>query len=55
MRASFENQDQEEVVVHVPTEEFFALHHVDATNMELWDHMNLSGFFELPADRKSVV
>ena len=47
--ASFENKNQEEVVVHVPTAEFFELHSLSKDNLELWEHMNLQGFFELPA------
>ena len=49
LRASFENENQEEVVVHVPTAEFFELHHLSEDNLELWEHMNLQGFFELLA------
>ena len=48
LRASFENENQEEIVVHVPIEEFFELHNLSKDNMELWEHMNLKGFFELP-------
>ena len=33
--------------MHVPTVPFFALHTVDAHARELWEHMNLRGFFEL--------
>ena len=49
LRASFENENQEEIVVHVPTSEFFELHNLSEDNLELWEHMNLQGFFELPA------
>ena len=49
LRASFKNENQEEVVVHVPTAEFFELHSLLEDNLELWEHMNLQGFFELPA------
>ena len=49
LRGSFENESQEEVVVHVPTAEFFELHSLSNDNLELWEHMNLQGFFELPA------
>ena len=49
LRASFENENQEEVVVHVPIDEFYELHNLSKDNMELWEHMNLKGFFELPA------
>ena len=45
LRASFENENQEEIVVHVPTVEFFELHHLSKDNLELWEHMNLQGFF----------
>ena len=48
LRAFFENERQEEVLAHVPTAQFFALHTLDPQNMGLWDHMNLRGFFELP-------
>ena len=49
LRALFKNENQEEVVVHVPTTEFYELHNLSEDNMELWEHMNLKGFFELPA------
>ena len=49
LRALFENKNQEQVVVHVPTVEFLELHHLSDENMKLWEHMNLKGFFELPA------
>ena len=49
LRGSFKNDSQEEVVVHVPTVEFFELHSLSEDNLELWEHMNLQGFFELPA------
>ena len=49
LRVSFENENQEDVVVHVPTVEFYELHNLSEDNMELWEHMNLKGFFELPA------
>ena len=49
LRGSFENESQEEVVVRVPTAEFFELHRLSEDNLELWEHMNLQGFFELPA------
>ena len=49
LRTSFENENQEEVVVHVPIVEFYELHNLSKDNMELWEHMNLKGFFELPA------
>ena len=34
-------------MVHVPTAEFYKLHHLSDDNMELWEHMNLKGFLEL--------
>ena len=49
LRTSFENENQEQVVVHVPTTQFYELHHLNDDNMELWEHMSLKGFFELPA------
>ena len=49
LRGPFENKKQEEVVVHVPNAEFFELHSLSEDNLELWEHMNLQGFFELPA------
>ena len=49
LRASFEYENKQEVVVHVPTVEFYKLHNLSKDNMELWEHMNLKGFFELPA------
>ena len=49
LRASFEDENQEQVVVHVPTAKFYELHNLSENNMELWEHMNLKGFFELPA------
>ena len=49
LRGSFKNKNQEEVVVHVPTAEFFELHRLSEDNLDLWEHMNLQGFFELPA------
>ena len=49
LRASFENKNQESIVVHAPIIEFFAFHTLNLENMELWEHMNLKGFFELPA------
>ena len=48
LRAFFKNKNQEEIVVHVPTAEFFELHNLTEDNLELWEHMNLKGFFELP-------
>ena len=36
-------------MVHVPIAEFFELHNLSKDNLELWEHMNLKGFFELPA------
>lgn len=36
-------------MVHVSTLQFFALHTLDPASMELWDHMNLCAYFELPA------
>ena len=47
LRVSFENESQEQVVVHVRTIEFYELHHLSDENMEMWEHMNLKGFFEL--------
>ena len=41
LRASFENENQEEVVVHVPIAEFFELHSLSEDNLELWEHINL--------------
>ena len=35
LRGSFENESQEEVVVHVPTVEFFELHRLSEDNLEL--------------------
>ena len=35
LRALFENQNQEQVVVHMPTAEFFEFHHLSDENMEL--------------------
>ena len=49
LRASFKNENQEEIVVHVPTAKFFELHRLSEDNLELWEHMNLQGFFELSA------
>ena len=49
LKASFENKSQEEIVVHVPTAEFFELHNLFEDNLELWKHMNLQVFFELLA------
>ena len=49
LRASFENENQEEIVVHVPIAEFFELDNLYEDNLELWEHMNLQGFFKLPA------
>ena len=49
LRASFKNENQEEIVVHVSTTDFFKLHNLSEDNLELWEHMNLKGFFELPA------
>ena len=49
LRGLFKNESQEEVVVHVPTAEFYELHCLSEDNLELWEHMNLQGFFELPA------
>ena len=47
--ASFKNENQEEVVVHVPTTKFYEFHNLNDDDMELWEHMNLKGFFELRA------
>lgn len=47
MRGYFLNADGEQVCVHVPTESFFVLHQ-DQQAMDLWDRMNLQGFFQLP-------
>ena len=49
LKASFKNKNQEEIVVHVPIVEFFELHNLNEDNLELWEHMNLKGFFELLA------
>ena len=35
LRGSFENESQEEVVVHVPTAEFYELHRRSEDNLEL--------------------
>ena len=32
----------------MPTAEFYELHNLSKDNMELWEHMNLKGFFEFP-------
>ena len=48
LRASFKNKNQEEIV-NVRTVEFFELHHLSEDKLELWEHMNIQGFFELPA------
>ena len=32
----------------MPTIEFYKLHNLSENSMELWKHMNLKGFFELP-------
>lgn len=34
--------------MHIPTIPFFALHALDPHAHDLWEHMNLRGFFELP-------
>ena len=34
LSASFENENQEEIVVHVPTAEFFKLHNLSEDNLE---------------------
>ena len=47
LRVFFENERGEEVLVHVPTTQFFALHTLNPRDMDLWDHMNLRGFFKL--------
>ena len=49
VRAFFENENQEQIAVHVSTRELFALHTLNLENIELWEHMNLKGFFELLA------
>ena len=49
LRVSFKNENQEQLVVCVPIAEFYKLHHLSEENMELWEHMNLKGFFELLA------
>ena len=49
LRGMFENEHGEQVVVHVPTRQFFELHRLNPADMEIWDHMNLRGYFELPA------
>ena len=33
----------------MPIAKFYELHNLSKDNMELWEHMNLKGFFELPA------
>ena len=48
LKASFENDEGETMVVHIGTEQFFALHNLNPQDMELWEDMNLQGFFELP-------
>ena len=48
LRASFKNENQEEIVVPVPAAEFFELHHLSNDDLELWEHMNLQGFLEWP-------
>ena len=40
LRALFKNENQEQVVVHVPIAEFYELHNLNEDNMELWEHMN---------------
>ena len=47
-RVFFDNERGEQVLAHVPTAQFFALHTLNPRDMDLWDHMNLWGFFELP-------
>ena len=47
MRAAFTNDEGEEVVVHVATEQFFILHTLRAEDMTIWESMNLNGFFGL--------
>ena len=47
LRVFFENERREEVLAHVPTAQFFALHTLNPRDMDLWDHMNLRGFFKL--------
>ncbi len=49
LRGMFKNEHGEQVVVHVPTRQFFELHRLNPDDMEIWDHMNLRGYFELPA------
>ena len=47
MRATFTNDEGEEVVVHVVTAQFFALHTLRGEDMAIWESMNLNGFFGL--------
>lgn len=47
MRGYFLNEREEKILVHVPTTQFFSLHTLTPANMDLGEHMNLQGFFEL--------
>ena len=49
LKTSCENENEKSIVVHALTTEFFMLHTLNLDDMELWDHMNLKGFFELLA------
>ena len=49
LRASFENDKGETIVVHVATTQFLELHRLNKEDMEIWEGMNLNGFFNLPA------
>ena len=49
LKASFENDEGETIVVHVATAQFFELHRMNEQDMDIWEDMNLNGFFNLPA------
>lgn len=41
------NEHEDKVLFHIPIAQLFELHRLNTTNLHLWDHMNLKGFFEL--------
>ena len=45
---SLKDDQKGEIMVHIPTRQFFALHNLYLANLELWDHMNLREYFEVP-------
>ena len=48
MGGTFTDAQGREVLIHVPTTTFFALHTIQDNTPFLWDFLSLSKYFELP-------